>query len=183
MTMLVRAPVLALAGTASLLVFAAPAAADLSGPCTASATFVKSKVEVDAKTAKGAIEVEPEDDVEYTGAILGATPPRTVSGEIKVDLPFPLPDFSPGEWSDDDAAEIDKTDTYSYDLPLIAPRGYEVEVSGFHKDAGLPTCRGSVTLKVKGGFFSSPAGPAAFVLTVVSASGVVVAARPREIVR
>jgi hypothetical protein len=183
MTMFVRASVLAFAGAASPLLFAAPAAADLSGPCAATATFVKSKVEVDAKTAKGVIEVETEDDVEYTGAVLGATPPRKVSGAIKVDLPFPLPDFEPGTWSDDDAAEIDKTDTYSYDLPLIAPRGYEVEVSGFHKDAGLPACRGSVTLKVKGGFFSSPAGPAAFVLTALSASGVVVAARPKEIVR
>lgn len=180
MTMLVRVALLALAGAAIVLVYAAPAGADLSGPCSAVGTFVKSKVAVDAKTAEGAIEVEPEDDVEYTGAVLGATPPRKVSGEIKVDLPFPLPDFSPGEWSDDDAAEIDKTDTYSYELPTIAPRGYEVEVSGFHKDAGLPACRGSVTLKVKGGFFSSPAGPAAFVLAAVSASGVVVAARPRE---
>jgi hypothetical protein len=180
MKTLVRAGVVAFAGAASLLVFAGPAAADLSGPCTAIGTFVKSRVEVDAKTAKGAVEVEPEDTVEYTGAILGATPPRKVSGEIKVDLPFPLPDFEPGTWSDDDAAEIDKTDTYSYDLPTIAPRGYEVEVTGFHRDAGLPTCRGSVTLKVKGGFFSSPAGPAAFVLAVLSASGVVVAARPKE---
>jgi hypothetical protein len=180
MRVLVRAALLALVGAASLLVFAAPAAADLSGPCSAVGTFVKSKVEVDAKTAEGTIEVEPEDEVEYTGAVLGATPPRKVSGEIKVDLPFPLPDFSPGEWSNDAAAEIDKADTYSYELPTIAPRGYEVKVTGFHKDAGLRTCRGSVTLKVKGGFFSSPAGPAAFVLAVLSATGVVVAARPKE---
>jgi hypothetical protein len=52
-------------------------------------------------------------------------------------------------------------------------------VSGFHQDAGLPRCEGSVTLTVKGGFFSSPAGPVAFVITALSAAGVVIAARPR----
>jgi hypothetical protein len=164
---------------AAIALSAGPASADLSGPCEASGQFVESKVTVDAKTASGTIEIEPEDKVRYTGTVAGATPPREVSGEVKVDLPFPLPDFEPGNWSDPDADKTEKSDTYSYDLPVFTPRGYEVEVSGFHQDAGLPRCEGSVTLKVKGGFFSSPAGPVAFVITALSAAGVVIAARPR----
>jgi hypothetical protein len=167
------------ARAAAIALSEGPASADLSGPCEASGQFVESKVTVDAKTASGTIEIEPEDKVRYTGTVAGATPPREVSGEVKVDLPFPLPDFEPGNWSDPDADKTEKSDTYSYDLPVFTPRGYEVEVSGFHHDAGLPRCEGSVTLKVKGGAFSSPAGPVAFVITALSAAGVVIAARPR----
>lgn len=179
MRILVRAVLLALGAGGVLMVLAAPAAADLSGPCEASGTFRKSDVTVNAKTAEGTIEIEPKDTVEYTGTVVGATPPRKTSGEVKVDLPFPLPDFTPGTWSDDDSAETEKSDTYDYDIPAIAPKGYDVEVSGFHQDAGLPRCEGSVTLRVKGGFFSSPAGPVAFVITALSAAGVVIAARPK----
>ncbi|HUF84664.1 MAG TPA: hypothetical protein VMQ81_08765 [Acidimicrobiia bacterium] len=179
MRTLVRAALLALACGATSVVFAAPAAADLKGPCEASGTFLKSKVEVDARTAEGTIEIEPEDTVEYVGTVTGATPPRKTSGEVKVDLPFPLPDFKPGEWSDDDSSETEKTDRYDYDIPAFAPRGYDVEVSGFHQDGSLPKCEGSVTLRVKGGFFSGPAGPVAFVITLLSAAGVVISARPK----
>ena len=180
MRALARAGLLALGCAGILVLFAAPAAADLEGPCTAVGEFAESNVTVDAKTAKGTIEVEHKDEISYVGTVEGATPPREASGEIKVDMPFPLPDFKPGEWSDEDAAETEKTDTYSYDLPAIAPRGFDVEVSGFHKDGDLPKCSGSVTLRVKGGFFNSPAGPVAAVITAIAASGVVMAARPRE---
>jgi hypothetical protein len=179
MRILVRALVLALGAAGVLMALAAPATADLSGPCEASGTFRKSDVTVDAKTAEGTIEIEPEDTVEYIGTVEGAEAPRKTSGEVKVDLPFPLPDFKPGEWSDDAADDTEKTDTYDYDIPAFAPRGYDVEVSGFHQDGSLPKCEGSVTLRVKGGFFSGPAGPVAFVITALSAAGVVIAARPK----
>jgi len=179
MRILIRVALLALGCAGVMVAFAVPAAADLSGPCEASGQFVKSKVTVDAKTAKGTIEIEPEDKVKYTGTVEGATPPRKTSGEVKVDLPFPLADFKPGEWSDDEADDTEKTDTYSYDLPAFAPRGYDVEVSGFHQDGSLPKCSGSVTLRVKGGFFSSPAGPVALFFTLVSAAGIFMAARPK----
>ena len=161
-----------------LALLAAPAGADLSGPCAASGVFEKSEVIVDAETNE-VIEVEAEDEVSYTATVTGATPPRKTSGEVKVDMPFPFPDYKAGDWSDDDAGDVEKVDTYSYDLPAIAPRGLDVEVSGFHQDAGLPKCAGSVTLHIKGGFFSSPAGPVAVVITVISAAGVVMAARPK----
>lgn len=173
-----RAALLALGCGGILVLLAAPAGADLSGPCEASGAFEKSEVTVDANTNE-VIEVEPEDEVTYTGTVTGATPPRKTSGEVKIDMPFPIPDVEAGTWSDDDASDIEKNDTYTYDLPAIAPRGYEVEVTGFHKDGNLPKCEGSVTLKVKGGFFSSPAGPVAFVITALSATGVVIAARPK----
>lgn len=165
-------------GTAALLA-AAPAGAELSGPCTASGTFEKSGVTVDPATTDGPVEIERKDKVTYTGAVQEAQGPRQVSGEVKVDLPFPLPDFEAGTWNDPDAVKTDKNGTYTYDLPAFAPRGYEVEVSGFHQDAGLPKCEGKVTLKVKGGFFSSPAGPVAFVITALSAAGVVMSAVPK----
>jgi len=174
-----RLTLLALGSVTLLGVTATPAAADLKGPCAASGTFTRSGVTVDPNRTDGPVEVEPEDRVRYTAGVLGVSGPRKVSGEIKVDLPAPLPDFTPGSWDDPDAVDIQKADSYSYDLPVIAPRGYEIHVSGFHQDAGLDRCSGSVTLRVKGGFFSSPAGPAALVLAAFSASGVVAAARPK----
>jgi hypothetical protein len=132
----------------------APAAAELSEPCSAEGVFEASGVTVDPKATNGPI-------------------------EIAVDLPPPLPDFTAGSWSEDDAVETTKTDTYTYDLPAFLPRGYEVTVSGFHNDATFGNCSGSVVLKVKGGFFASPTGPVAFVITALSAAGVVIAARPK----
>jgi hypothetical protein len=52
-------------------------------------------------------------------------------------------------------------------------------VTGFHEDGNLPRCSGSVTLRIKGGFFSSPAGPVALVITVISGVGLFIAARPK----
>jgi hypothetical protein len=176
---ILRSAALLALGCGGILVFlAAPAAADLSGPCGASGVFEKSEVSVDAKTNE-VIEVEPEDEVSYTATVTGATPPRKTSGEVKVQMPFPFPDYKAGDWSDDDATDIEKVDTYTYDLPAIAPRGFDLEVSGFHQDRDLPKCEGSVTLRVKGGFFSSPAGPVSVVITALSAAGVVMAARPK----
>src|SRR5687768_14445117 len=98
MRILTRAALLALGCGGILVLFAAPAGADLSGPCEASGAFEKSEVTVDAKTVEGTTEVEPEDEVSYTAVVTGATPPRKTSGEVKVDMPFPFPDFKPGEW-------------------------------------------------------------------------------------
>ena len=166
---------------AGVLLVAGPAAAELSGPCTASGRFEDSKVTVDPNATSGPIDVERKDTVSYTAAVEGATAPRAVSGEIKIDMPAPWPDITAGDWDDDDSDGVDKTDTYTYNLPAIAPRGFDVEVSGFHQDKGLPKCSGHVTLHIKGGFFSSPAGPIALVITALSAAGLVIAARPKKL--
>ena len=179
MRALVRAVFVAFGCAGILVLFAAPAAADLSGPCEASGTFVDSDKSVNAKTAKGTIEVERKDKVEYTATVNQPTVPRATKGEVKIDMPFPIPDIKAGDWSDDDADSVEKVDTYTYDLPAIAPSGFDVKVSGFHQDGDLPKCSGSVTLRIKGGFFSSPAGPVSLVITVISGVGLWIAARPK----
>jgi hypothetical protein len=54
-----------------------------------------------------------------------------------------------------------------------------VTVTGFHDDAAFGRCDGSIVLKIKGSFFSSLAGPLALLLTLLSALGLFVSARPR----
>jgi hypothetical protein len=173
---------------AGVLVAAAatPAAAELSGPCTATARFTKSGVTVDAEKTDGPVVVEPQDEVRYTGIVnFGVdVEPRAVSGRIEIDLPFPLPDYSPGEWQGSDVVKGQRKGRYRYDLPTIAPPGVDVEVTGFHEDATASRrCEGSVTLRIAGGFFDSPAGPASLVLTILCASGLLIAARPKTVWR
>jgi hypothetical protein len=68
---------------------------------------------------------------------------------------------------------------YTYDVPEIAFRGIDIEVTGFHDDAELGDCKGSVTVRLEGGFFDSVSGPLSLGITVIMAAGVVRAAIAR----
>jgi hypothetical protein len=170
------------AGAALLLALSAgPAGAELSGPCAASGTFEEGRLTVDPKTSDGPVEIPVEDAIEYRAAVFGTgdVPPRRISGEIKVDLPFPLPDYTPGTWSDRDAVKTATSGRYTYDVPEIAFRGIDIEVTGFHDDSELGDCKGSVTVRLEGGFFDSVSGPLSLGITVIMAAGVVRAAIAR----
>jgi hypothetical protein len=170
------------AGAVALLVlFAGPAGAELSGPCAASGTFEEGRLTVDPKTNDGPVEIPVEDEIRYSAAVFGTAdiPPRKISGGIKVDLPFPLPDYRPGTWSDRDAGKTATSGRYTYDVPEIALRGIDIEVTGFHDDSELGACEGSVTVRLEGGFFDSVTGPMSLGFTVIAAAGVLRAAVAR----
>ena len=156
---------------------AAPAAAEIDGPCTGSGDFEDGTKDAGPFTVDGdtsdVVEVPLKDTVHWQGAI-DASGERDFSGSIEVDLPWPLGAATIDTW-DGSTEETGNDGDKSYDLPSAIPRGVEFEVSGQHSEDGSVVCSGTVKVKVEGGAFDSPVAPVALGGTVISGIGLALA--------
>jgi len=158
---------------------AAPASAEINGPCTGSAEFQKGGFTVDAGDLgpDEVVEVPVADTVHWQGEISGVSGERDIAGSITVDLPWPLGEATIDSW-DGSTEETGNDGVKKYDLPSMIPRGVEFEVNGQHSEDGEVVCTGTVKVKVEGGAFDSPLAPVALGGTVLSGVGLVLAGRP-----
>jgi hypothetical protein len=156
---------------------AAPAAAEIDGPCTGSGEFENGTKDAGSFTVDGdtsdVVEVPLKDTVHWEGAI-DASGERDYSGSIEVDLPWPLDAATIDTW-DGTTDETGNSDEKSYDLPSAVPRGVEFEVTGHHSEDGEVVCSGTVKVKVEGGAFDSPIAPVGIAGTVISGVGLALA--------
>ncbi len=163
--------VLLVAGLAggSFAIGASPAGASLSGPCKASGTFKAGGFTVDPKKTNK-VEIPAKDDIAWTGSVpAGDQEERPISGAVEVAFPPPIGKITVGSWSSD-SSTYENADTYSYDVPSVVA-GFDIPVTGKHKDAGF-TCSGRVVVRVKGGGFGNPLALASLAFTVISLVGV-----------
>jgi len=149
---------------------AAPAGANMTGPCEASGTLTAAGFTVDAKKSDK-VTVPSKDDVAWKASVPGRGR-RSISGSIDVSFPPPIGKITVGEWSSE-SKTYSNADTYSYDLPSVVA-GFDIPVTGTHHDKGF-TCSGSVIVRVEGGGLKNPAALASLGFTVISAAGVSIA--------
>jgi hypothetical protein len=159
-------------------VAAAPAAAEINGPCGAKGDF-ENGTKADGPFAVNAdetevIEVPLSDTVHWQGEIADVSGERDYSGFVEVDLPWPLGSATVDTWSGT-TEETGNSGDKSYDLPSAVPRGVEFEVSGQHSEDGSVVCSGTVKVKVEGSAFDSPLAPVALGGTVISGIGLALA--------
>ena len=152
-------------------------APDFNGPCTVSATIVETGVAIDPKASGGVYTAPLQGSASYEGSIAVAAEERPINGQVSVATPPGIPSFTLKSWQDDDADSVTDSGTVTWDIPSFVPRGVIVTVSGYHNDAGA-RCDGSIQVKIEGGFFDSPVGPASLVLTVLFGLGMLFAAVP-----
>ena len=160
---------------------AAPATAEINGPCSGSGAFEKGTkaggpftVTAENVAPNEVIEVPLKDTVHWQGSIEGASGTREFAGSVEVDLPWPLGTATIDTWggsTDKTGNEGDKT----YSLSKTVPRGVEFEVTGQHSENGKVVCSGTVKVKVEGGPFDSPLTPIGIGGTVVSGVGLALA--------
>ena len=152
-------------GTALAIGGAVVAAADITEPpgrCTGSATFAEG---VGAPFSVSSTDLAPgdvltvplEDTVTWQGSVSGIPEgtEREISGFIKVDMPWLLPDVEIDSW-DGLSRKASNSDVQDYSLPSFTPRGVELRVYGEHNESGALFCSGELNVKVEGGAFSSP---------------------------
>lgn len=152
---------------------------DFSGPCTVSAIILETGAAIDP-TASGGVYTAPlQGSASYEGSIAVAAEERPNNGQVSVATPPGVPSFTLKSWSDDDGVTVSDSGTVTWDIPSFVPRGVIVTVSGYHIDVGA-RCDGSIQVKLEGGFFDSPAGPASLVLTILFGFGMLFAAVPRS---
>lgn len=108
-----------------------------------------------------------------TGSVYGGqgSEERSYSGAAKIDLPPPLPDFGPSEWTwaNDASSTYATTEpkTGTYDLPGFIPRGFYVPLVATHAEKGTVVCAYEGEIKVAGSFTDSPISIGAAIGTIV----------------
>ncbi|CAB4888187.1 unannotated protein [freshwater metagenome] len=169
-------------GAATLLAPVRPAAADLTGACTASGTFVAGtksggSFTVDAgKVGSSTVVIPREDTVNWTGSVDVPATSRPYSGSVQVKLPPPFGEFTIDSW--DGASErVTNSGAHDYALPTLVPAGVTFTVTGSHTEP-TTTCDGTVKVKIEGGLFDSPVAPISFALTAITGVGFIAMMRP-----
>ena len=160
--------------------FAAPAGAEVSGPCTGSATFQKGLEEGGPLTVTSdsvtddVITVPRADTVAWTGSV---TPTqegeREISGYVALALPWPLGTVNLGEW-DGPSSTTTSSGTETYDIPSLVPAGMVFHVTGEHSEPGV-TCTGDVQLKIEGSPFDTIVTPVLIGITALLGGALVFA--------
>lgn len=178
------ASLIAVTVAAALVLAASPASAEITEPagrCVGQAAFAEG---VDGPFTVSSADLQPddvttiplEDTVTWSGRLTGATSGRRdISGFVKVDMPWPIPDLTLDDWGGS-SSRTENTDTTDYSLPAITPRGVELRVYGEHREAGSVFCSGSTKVKVDGSSFG-PFAIASVVLLVASALVAAVASK------
>ncbi len=156
--------VVGLVGAIALVSDAAPASAQLEGPCTATGQWEKTDLFVDAEAVGNeVVEIPRKDKVDWTGSIAAA--PGDGGGSIWLELPPPFGTLEIDSWTTT-GTNNSNFGTNDYDLPKFVPANVEFTVAGEHTDTVNGTCSGSVTIKIKGGITDSPVFYAAAVATI-----------------
>jgi hypothetical protein len=163
---------------------AAPAGADINGPCTGSGAFnrgtkARGPFTVNAQDLKpgDVVEVPVKDTVHWKGDISGVSGNRTIDGFVAVDLPWPFGEATIDTWGKSTDLTGNEGE-HSYSLPSLIPRGVEFEVSGQHSENGVVVCSGTAKVKVEGSAFDSPLAPIGLGGTAISGVGLAFAGRP-----
>jgi hypothetical protein len=157
----------------AVLGFAAPAAAEVvdpAGACTASAAWTAGGfTRTTAQLAPGeVVEIPRGDQVAWSGAVVGpaAGAPRQVAGRVQLRLPAPFGTVDIADWGGE-ATEVERSGSYTYDLPSLVPSGVRLDLAASHDEGGRRHCTAAVGLIIPGGPFDSP-------LTWVALAGLVV---------
>lgn len=146
-------------GAAGLVAGAAPAAASMLGPCTATGTFVlgtgAGPIVVDvAKVPPGqAVTIPAADTIAWTATAPAQAVPRPIRGRIEIDLPWPFGTQTLDSWGGTGASAA-QAGTYTYELTGAVPRGVAVKFVGTHAEPGV-VCVAELSFKVSGGVFDA----------------------------
>ncbi|MCU1427204.1 MAG: hypothetical protein JWL83_1204 [Actinomycetia bacterium] len=157
---------------------AAPAAAALTGGCSASGTQLQTGKSYNAVTTNFA-KIPRAGDVKWQGAVPVPATKRPAVGEVQVKFPFPVGDVEIGHWGKDGKQTGSNANrgTYHYDFPsLIA--GVKALVHGRDKEPSGVLCQGSVVVQVEG---TSPLAWASLVLTVILVLNLSLTIRARKV--
>jgi hypothetical protein len=162
-----------------LCLTASAASAEVDGDCTGAATFPELGGTTYTAEDTGVLVVPVEDTVTYEGTVgVPEGTERTHSGQIALDLPWPLPDPTLADWGTE-TDESSDTDTYHYEVPSFAPRGVELRLYGEHNDE--IDCSGEVTVEIEGGVLDAPLAVAVAIAgTLASGAGLAAAVRGRR---
>jgi hypothetical protein len=163
-----------------VLAIGAPAhAADIvtpAGACVASATWQTGGVAKTstALTGDDVIEIPRADTVSWQGGVAGpaAGGSRDVAGRVSLALPPPFESIDLAQWQGE-ATEVQRSGTYTYDLPSIVPAGVLLDLHASHDEKGQRHCTAQVAVIIAGGAFDSPLIWAALAGLVLLAAAVV----------
>jgi hypothetical protein len=168
---------------AGVMIAPAPAwadAVDPAGSCTGrgewtTAGFSEESTDLDPEDV---IEIPRADEVRWTGRVVGPTAgtPRPIDGRIALALPPLLGSIPLGTWSGQ-GVDVEKTGTYSYDLPSWVPSDVEFDLRARHDEGGKRHCTGAVGLIIEGGPFDSPLIWVALAGLLVTAIGMALVGR------
>jgi len=143
----------------SVMAPASPAAASMTGPCTAVATWLLGTgagpivVDVTKVPADQAVTVPAADTIAWTATAPAQSVPRPARGRVEIDLPWPFGTQTLNSWAGA-APSAAQAGTYTYELTGAVPRGVPVKFVGSHAEPGI-SCTAELTLKVSGGVFSA----------------------------
>ena len=156
--------IVGLVGAVALVSDAAPASAQLEGPCQATGQWEDSDIFVDAQAVgEDVVEIPRKDVVDWSGSI--AAVPGDGGGSVWLELPPPFGTLEIDSWTTT-GTNSSNSGTNDYDLPKFVPANVEFTVAGEHTDSVNGTCTGHVTIKIKGGITDSPVFYAAAVMTI-----------------
>lgn len=181
---LVLVTVLALSGTLALGALHSGAHAEVtepSGRCNGSATFANGPkpsftVTTGALDPTDVTTIRRSDTVEWRGGLTGVgRGRRAISGFVRLDLPWPIPDARIGRWSTSTDRSAQRG-TKTYTLPGVTPRGVAFHLYGQHREAGALWCSGSTKVRLAGSRFG-PLTLGALALLALSALLWMLAAR------
>lgn len=142
----------------ALAATAVPAHADVTNPpgrCVGSASFAKGvtgpfTISSSQLQPGDVTKVPVKDTVQWSGSLVGVAPTeREISGYVRIDMPWPLPDINLDSWSGP-SSKTQNSDTKEYSLPSATPRGVELRVYGEHREAGTLFCSGSAKIEIEG---------------------------------
>ncbi|GIH03942.1 hypothetical protein Rhe02_20090 [Rhizocola hellebori] len=129
-----------------------------AGACVASATWKTGGVSKTstALTGEDIIEIPRADTVSWQGTVVGpAAASREVAGHVALALPPPFGSIDLGRWQGN-AAEAQRSGTYTYDLPSVVPAGVVLDLRATHDENGQRHCTAQVGVVIAGGAFDSP---------------------------
>jgi hypothetical protein len=131
-----------------------------AGRCVGAAAFAKG---VDAPFTVSSADLDPSDvttiprgdTVTWSGRLVGVTTQsREISGFVKVDMPWPIPDIVLDDWGGT-SSKIENSEVDEYSLPSITPRCVELRVYGEHREGGDVFCSGATKVKIDGSRFGA----------------------------
>ena len=142
----------------------APAAATINGPCTASGRI--SRTTYDASRAS--VKIPRSGDVNWKGAInTGGSGKRQIEGKVFIKVPPPFGRIQiAGSW-DGPSSRYANSGTYHYDMPSVLV-GPKFVVSGHHAERGAVVCTGSIEVQLSGSPIKNPALLASLAFTVLA---------------